>query len=226
MDISIPMTCTDSQTNGFYAPFFSAEPVRMGGFIGSVSEGGPVNFFNVKMNVHGNGTHTECSGHIYDNGLKVNKILDRIFLRCTLLSVYPTKTDEGDLRIEKNTLVSLLEGQCSESLCLRTMPNDAGKRQRKYSGTNPAYLSKDATEYIVSLGVQHLLIDLPSVDREEDGGRLEAHKSFWAGERSTRCTITEFVHVPDTIADGEYLLNLQLADLELDAVPSRPVLFR
>jgi hypothetical protein len=28
-------------------------------------------------------------------------------------------------------------------------------------------------------GIQHLLIDLPSVDKEKDEGKLLAHKAFW-----------------------------------------------
>ena len=33
--------------------------------------------------------------------------------------------------------------------------------------------------YIVSLGVQHLLVDTPSVDRLLDDGNLSAHNIFW-----------------------------------------------
>ena len=34
-------------------------------------------------------------------------------------------------------------------------------------------------EYIVSLGVKHLLVDIPSVDRLFDDGILSAHNIFW-----------------------------------------------
>jgi len=37
-------------------------------------------------------------------------------------------------------------------------------------------------------------------------------------------TITEMVFVDDSIADGLYLLNLQVASLRNDAAPSRPVI--
>ena len=39
-------------------------PVVAGDFVGSTASGGPVNFFNIRVNPHGNGTHTECVGHI------------------------------------------------------------------------------------------------------------------------------------------------------------------
>ena len=40
-----------------------------------------------------------------------------------------------------------------------------------------------------------------------------------------QATITEFVFVANTIKDGRYFLNLQLAAFENDASPSRPVLY-
>ena len=33
--------------------------------------------------------------------------------------------------------------------------------------------------YIVELGVKHLLVDFPSVDRLLDEGRLTCHNIFW-----------------------------------------------
>ena len=76
-------------------------------------------------------------------------------------------------------------------------------------------------------GVKHLLLDLPSVDREEDGGALLGHKAFWQYPENARnnCTITELIYVPDRILDGDYLLNLQIASLELDVSPSKPLLY-
>ena len=52
------------------------------------------------------------------------------------------------------------------------------------------------------------LVDLPSVDREVDGGRLEAHHAFWGLPDNPRhhCTITELVYVPSNAPDGMYLL--------------------
>ena len=77
-------------------------------------------------------------------------------------------------------------------------------------------------------GVNHLLLDLPSVDREDDGGKLLAHHAFWKYPQATRrqATITELIFVPDSIVDGTYLLNLQIASFENDASPSKPVLYK
>ena len=87
-------------------------------------------------------------------------------------------------------------------------------------------------EYIYELGIEHLLIDLPSVDREEDGGKLENHRIFWqvknkeADENSKiNNTITELIYVPEEVKDGLYLLNIQIPSIELDAAPSKPVIY-
>lgn len=73
----------------------------------------------------------------------------------------------------------------------------------------------------------HLLIDLPSVDKEHDGGKLTAHKTFWNYPKAPRkeATITEMIFVPNAVKDGLYLLNLQVAPFENDASPSRPVIY-
>ncbi|MGL5889046.1 MAG: cyclase family protein, partial [Bacteroidia bacterium] len=86
----------------------------------------------------------------------------------------------------------------------------------------------DAALLLAEMNVEHLLLDLPSVDREVDGGALAAHKAFWNYPENTRrnCTITEFIYVPNDVFDGAYLLNLQTAPIENDATPSRPVLYR
>ena len=75
--------------------------------------------------------------------------------------------------------------------------------------------------------MKHLLHDLPSVDREEDGGVLAAHHAFWDFPNTIDLdrTITEMLHVPSTVGDGEYLLELQLPHFMNDAAPSRPVLY-
>ncbi|MEP7195014.1 MAG: cyclase family protein [Saprospiraceae bacterium] len=225
IEISIPFHGGIDQVNCFYAPIFSVDAVRMKSFIGSVAEGGPVNFTNVKINVHGNGTHTECFGHISKEFNSVNKLFSKYFFTNTLISIYPTKLENGDMCIEKETLHAFLDDYKTEALTIRCLPNTEHKKNRKYSGTNPCYISPDAMKYIVELGVKHLLVDFPSVDREEDGGKLESHKIFWSSDRWKDCTITELIFVPDEISDGENILHLQLADLVLDAVPSRPIIY-
>tara|TARA_B110000879_G_scaffold208108_1_gene293050 strand:- start:2282 stop:2548 length:267 start_codon:yes stop_codon:yes gene_type:complete len=80
---------------------------------------------------------------------------------------------------------------------------------------------------IVAAGISHLIIDLPSVDPEWDGGAMASHYAFWQYPDNPRwdASITEFAFIADDIIDGEYLLKLNISNFESDAAPSRPVLY-
>jgi len=101
------------------------------------------------------------------------------------------------------------------------------KKSRVYSNTNFTYMHPDAAQWLAAQGVQHLLVDMPSIDREEDQGKLLAHHAFWnyPSEPRMETTITEMVYVEDPVEDGFYMLNLQVASFRNDAAPSRPVLY-
>ena len=129
--------------------------------------------------------------------------------------------------ITRAQLEGALEPGEAEAFIIRTLPNTDDKCLRHYSGTNPPYMAAEAMEWLVEQGVEHLLIDLPSVDREEDGAVLAAHHAFWQYPEATRegATISELIFVNNLIVDGLYLLNIQVTSLELDASPSKPVLY-
>ena len=227
LDISIPVRPGPDTVNCFYAPYMEVEPVVMGDFIGSVSKGGSVNFVNVRYNPHGNGTHTECVGHISEEFISILNCLKDSLMLARVISVFPGKRANGDRVISPESLEDMALNYGEKALIIRTLPNDDGKLTRHYSGTNPPYFDPSFMDFISEWGVDHLLTDLPSVDREEDGGALSAHKRFWdyPGNPRTDRTITELIYVPDQIVDGSYLLNLQVGNLDLDASPSKPLLY-
>jgi kynurenine formamidase len=200
----------------------------MGGFTGSTAEGGPVNHKQITLAPHGNGTHTECYGHISsESAATINQCLQDYLFVARLISIYPAKEAE-DFVITVRDVIEQLNGSSPEALVIRTLPNDHSKMTRQYSGTNPPYLEPELGTYLARIGVKHLLVDLPSVDKEEDGGLLLAHKNFWQYPLSVRkdCSITELVYITNTIPDDVYLLNLQVLNIHLDASPSQPILFK
>jgi arylformamidase len=76
---------------------------------------------------------------------------------------------------------------------------------------------------------------MPSIDRTFDEGKLSNHRIFWNVAQGSRKlnesslinnTITEMIYAPDSVTDGFYLLNLQIASFVADASPSRPILFK
>jgi kynurenine formamidase len=210
----------------YYAAPFAAEPVRAGSFVGSVAEGGPVNHKEVRFAPHGTGTHTECYGHISaDPEAVITNCLKEFRFDGLLVSVTPEVVGD-DFCI---TLVSLLPYSDAlkgkKALVLRTLPNLEAKRTRDYSGTNPPYLDSLVATFLVGLGIDHILVDLPSVDKEVDGGALSFHRQFWQTDGPAplrkHATITELIFVPDAVADGPYTVFIAPAAWALDAAPSR-----
>jgi kynurenine formamidase len=227
LDISIPLRKGENNVNAFYIPPVEIAPFSIGSFIGDVLQGGSCNVNNIRFNPHGNGTHTECVGHIAKEKYTINQCMKTFFFLAEVVSVNPERRAE-DLLITKTQLEEIFGNKEVEALVIRTLPNDVSKQVRQYSGSNPPYLESEAAAYLVTRGVKHLLLDVPSVDREDDGGKLSAHHAFWQYPHQPRtdCTITELIYVPDSIVDGTHLLNIQIASFENDASPSKPLLYR
>ena len=229
IDISIPLHTGQDCASAWYVEPMKLEPVVNGNWIGDVNQGGSVNFRTVTFNPHGNGTHTECVGHISKEFYTINKTLDRFMFVAEVITVLPTQLENGDYVITRKALELLLkESGKPEAVIIRTLGNGLNKLSAHYSNTNPPYILKEAIEFLNELGVIHLLIDMPSIDRENDEGKLEAHHAFWNYPANTQPhkTITEFIYVPNENDDGTYILNLQIAPFENDASPSKPVLYK
>ena len=233
IDISIPLTNTDANPIAWYIEKPVIEPVKFGDWIGKVSKGSSTNFNNIFFNPHGHGTHTECLGHITKEFYSINQCLKQFFFLAELISIEPASIN-GDLIINKEQIEIALNGKTPEAIIIRSLPNLESKKHKNYSKTNPPYLLEEAATFIRESGIKHLLIDLPSVDREEDEGKLLAHKAFWNVKDTVNlntdarldCTITEMIFVDDEVKDGSYILNIQITSFENDASPSKPVLYQ
>ncbi len=234
IDISLPIQNNEQNPIAWYLDQPEINPVIMGDFVGSVISGkSSTNFNNILFNPHAHGTHTECLGHITKDFYSINQTLKQLFFVSELISVLPEKRDE-DFVITKCQIEKLLERKTPEALIIRTLPNELEKKHKNYSNTNPPYLLDEAAVFLCEIGVKHLLIDLPSVDKEKDEGKLLAHKAFWNVKNTQKVnedarfdtTITEMIFVEDEILDGTYLLNIQIASFENDASPSKPILYK
>lgn len=228
--IDISMTLKDSKenVNAWYVKKPKIKPIKLGGWIGSVKKGADVNFNSIKFSPHAHGTHTECVGHITKAFHSINTHLKTFFFTAEVITVAPEKL-ENDLVISKKQLKAVLKNNTTtEAIVIRTLPNTTDKIKRQYANTNPPYILEEAALYLKQIGIKHLLIDLPSIDKEKDKGQLLAHNAFWntSGDIRFDATITEFIFVPNKVKDGTYMLNLQVAPFENDASPSRPVLYK
>ncbi len=226
IDVSMPLSTDENRANAWYVPPVKIEPVRTHEFVGDVNEGGSVNFNNISFNPHGNGTHTECVGHISKEKESINQSLKKFFFSAQVITIDPEKQGE-DLVITLDQITSKLT-EPIQAILIRTLPNTDEKKTRQYSNSNPPYIDSEVIPYILKMSVDHLLIDLPSVDREMDNGVLASHHAFWnyPENPNRERTITEFIFIENDVQDGFYLLNLQIAPFENDASPSKPVLYK
>ncbi|MGI9532126.1 cyclase family protein [Lutimonas sp.] len=247
-DISIPLEFNGDQPNTYGVESASSEAYQTGDFVGDTRKGGGCNFEQLKLTPHCNGTHTECIGHITNKRFRIHEQLKESLIPATLITVHPVNANSSEdsykPELEKQDFLitkELLEGELTnaapdfrKALVIRTQPNNDSKKSRNYIENNPPFFSLEAMRYIVSLGVEHILVDLPSVDRLFDDGKLNAHHIFWNIKEESheatvnsefQKTITEMIYVEDAIKDGNYLLNLQIAPFQSDASPSRPLLY-
>lgn len=226
LDISIPLRASKDNVTAWYLDEPKISPVIDGDWIASVAEGASVNFNSIMFNPHGHGTHTECVGHITEKVHSINQNLKQFFFLAEVVTIAPEACNE-DFIISEKQLKFALGNKKRDALVVRTIPNTEDKLSQHYSHSNPPYLTEAAAIYLREKGIKHLLIDLPSVDKEKDEGKLLAHNAFWdtAGELRLDATITEFIYVPNTVKDGTYFLNIQIAPFENDATPSKPVLY-
>lgn len=245
-DLSIPLRFNGPQPNAFGVAEAVSRPCQAGALVGDTRLGGSCNFEQVTLIPHCNGTHTECVGHITDERISIRDCLLDVLISAVVVTVTPVEArfardtyvvdlDDDDLLITRDSLESGIGGVRRDAIIIRTLPNDAAKLARVYSASNTPFLSTEATRLIVEYGFRHLIVDIPSIDRMSDAGNLSNHHLFWNVKPGSRrihmdsrisSTITELAYVPSGVADGRYVLNLQIAPFAADASPSRPILLR
>jgi arylformamidase len=255
VSLAIDLDFSQAQPRHFGAPPATSRPFAVPGFSGSVAHGASCNCQTLTLVPHCNGTHTECVGHLTREPVDAHRVAPLGFVPALLVSIEPVdaatsaeSTDPvphaGDQLITRAALetswLAATKAQAAapfepRALVIRSLPNSLSKQHRDYSDSTPPYLTREAAELLVERGIKHLVVDLPSIDRSHDEGRLTAHRIFFglppgsvalAQATRARATVTELAYIPDAVADGMYLLELQVPALGGDAVPSRPLLYR
>jgi arylformamidase len=247
--IAITLLPNGSQPNHFGAPECTSDTLVAGDFIGDTKRGGSCNVNQLTIIPHCNGTHTESISHLINDLVPVYKAIKQSLFPCALITLEPISgtqnteayrpsVDDSNLVITREMLQLKLANYSNQQLhgvVIRTLPNTKEKQSTCYDENNyPVYLTNDAMSYLVEREICHLLVDFPSVDKMYDQGMLSNHRLFWnlTSEQKTlnkECrvsrTITEMIYADNQLEDGFYLCNLQIPEIETDAVPSRPQLF-
>jgi len=228
-DVSIPLEFDAPQPSFFGAAPAAAAAVAAGSFVGDVRRGGSCNCSTHTLTPHCNGTHTECVGHVTAERVSVRDLAGEHLNPARLISV---ASAPAITRAALASAVGPHELRYYGALIVRTLPNTRDKLQRNYDRAPAPYFTADAMRWIVENGITALVVDLPSLDRGDDAD-LTTHRIFWglppgatkaADATRPKATVTELAFIDDSIVDGHYLLNLQVAPFVADAAPSRPIL--
>lgn len=241
------------QPSTYGMPPATARPYRDGEWVGDTRAGGSCNFEALTLVPHCNGTHTETIGHLTLDRVSIHDRHTQLFIPGMVVDVKPeitaqsTETSDpapasSDKLITARALQAALAHQPDvwcEAVVIRTLPNPASKTTQAYDTANPPpYLTQEAAKYLVQRGTKHLLVDVPSIDRLLDAGRLTAHRVFFglppvsqASARSLAAatrpnvTVTELVYVPQEVAAGRVIVHIQVPPFVTDAAPSRVFLY-
>jgi arylformamidase len=236
----------------FGAPPPESKPWSVGSFSGSVATGASCNCSTLSLIPHCQMTHTESVAHLTQEAGDAWRVVPRGLLPAVVLSVSPEPARETSESTDPqpwgtDTLITRRRLRAAWPLArptastfdpvaviVRTLPNDAAKKTRDYSDTVPPYFTREAMEWLVEKRIEHLVVDLPSVDRTHDEGRLVGHRIFFGlppastarGDAArSRATITEFAFIPDEVVDGACVLSLAVPAIGGDAVPSQPIVY-
>ena len=240
-DLSIPIDMNKKSPS-----FYDNQPLAINYYkdqynkIWKTEYGAACNIPIIDLNIHCGSTHTECRSHITKEDLHISKIIKDSFIPSSLISIKPDNSvgvdsyhhdiDDKDLIITKKSLenkLQLSKKNKIEAIIIRTLPNIENEIiSKNYNKDSNPYFSNEAISYIKSLGIKHLVVDLPSIDKLNDGGHLGNHQIFWnLKDTPNNNTITELAFIKNEIKDANYLLSLNILNMNLDASPCRPLIY-
>ena len=181
--------------SAFYLSPAKSTPIEAGDFIGDTRRGGSVNCEVLEIAPHGNGTHTEGVGHITKERIPVTNALPAPLMLTVLLDVKPVRlkdtkeTYSGNQAADDQVITAkALEQQWQRvnvfkmsppALLIRACSDFFKDSDAQFSGKNPPYFTDEAMHWVRAMGATHLLTDVPSIDREDDGGGVTGHRIFW-----------------------------------------------
>ena len=238
------------QPRHFGAPRASARPLRAGDSAAASTRGASCNCEVITLTPHCNGTHTECVGHLTRERARRQGVIPRRLLLAVLLTSSrssPATARESsdpapradDLLITRGALERAWPAPPAPRLQARARDPHAAQRAptsrtRDYAPRRRRTCRARRRSWLVERGIVHLVSMCPRSTAAAMGAGSPRTASSSACRRgaarsleaaAARSTITELAFVPDALADGWYLLSLQVPALGGDAVPCRPLLY-
>lgn len=174
---------------------------------------------------HVHTTHFETAQHYGDQKVSSLMIARSIPPLLTCLTIHVEWTPAGPIKfstpnVRNGNVAAVL-------LCSGWIKHQIQQKAYDWTGFNPPYVSVEMMEQIQRAfpRIRLLLLDLPSVDPEDDGGRLLAHRAFLKQENRgliEMCLVDRQLIQDNTI----YALFPNIAAIDTDGIPCRPILYR
>lgn len=249
VSLAVSLDFRGPQPNAFFLPRAECEAVRIGGYVGATRLGGSSNCSTITLTPHGNGTHTECVGHIVDEHISVSDVVDGGLSTAVVVTLpvralaasgetaAPPAMENDDVitRADLQAAVDAIPGgDQTEAIIVRLDYDRVDLASATWSGNAPPYFTQEAITWLARGPWVHLVTEIPSLDRDDDDGAMFNHRAWWGLSEDTTSivdalrgdrSVTEMACVPERVHDGLWLLALELPAFLLDAAPSRPRLY-
>jgi len=219
-------------TGSFYLPKPKLETFRSGDqFIGDVDKGGSCNVDIITYVPH-NVTHAETSSHVTrygENAVTLNKIPAEYLTGIALLIDLSDLPDEPGSLISRQHIESKLEQNNLPITMLAVKTGASGlPADYDFSGKNYMAVTPEAAAAVHDYSpgdsrIDCLLLDLPSIDPEEDEGKLSAHRAIFGlpetGHDMTDAEMRLLVELADfsALEEGYYYVVITLPRFETNA---------
>ena len=195
--LAMTLNFNGQQPNFYETDEATSKPLQLGDFTASTRVGGSCNVSCLALIPHCNGTHTETVSHIVDEDIWLADVAMQPLMLASLISVTTTTVESSDTTdsylpelVATDQIISLAAIDSAlkaadvdrikpRALILRTLPNSAAKKSITYAPqTGAPFLSIEAMQAIIDADIEHLLVDIPSIDKMQDEGLLTNHHTY------------------------------------------------
>ena len=225
-----------SAPNTFHLPPISEEVFELPGqFTGHVDRGGSCNVMTLRYIPH-TITHLETAAHIMSpksNPPTIldldNKILTGILYLIDLTGIEPQEGNLVPWPVVKKKVAKI--DLLISALAIKTQASELPE-DYDFSGKNFLALAPETAEGIQKfkfgtskrVGIHCLLLDLPSIDPEKDGGKLLAHRAFFGLPKTgftakaiPQNALVEMAYFP-SLEEGYYYFTITPPRIQTNAV--------
>ena len=242
-------------SGAFHLPKLSTSPFEVSGvFIGDVEQGGSCNVDILHLSPH-KLTHLQTETHIISEGTNISDLglIEGFALVVDLsgwMGLEKDETLDSNGRKSTNSIsVAQLQYAVDEAIGQVLSPEQRfnllaiktrlslDREDTDYTGRDPLHLEPEVAQFIHDYHeivgnpgrqIQTLILDLPSIDREDDGGLLLAHRNYFGikdgKSQGEKRSLVEFAYLRG-LETGLYYCQIHPYPIQTNAIIVNPVFY-